>query len=51
MDARKTLKAINAVAGTKVQGHGLRATRLTAPVLEASSMTGLSDYVAKGASA
>ena len=26
MDARKTLKAINAVAGTNVQGHGLRAT-------------------------
>jgi len=26
MDARKTLKAINASAGTNVQGHGLRAT-------------------------
>jgi len=26
MDARKTLKAINAGAGTRVQGHGLRAT-------------------------
>jgi integrase len=26
MDARKTLKAINAAAGTSVQGHGLRAT-------------------------
>ncbi len=26
MDARKTLKAINAIAGTNVQGHGLRAT-------------------------
>lgn len=26
IDARKTLKAINAVAGTNVQGHGLRAT-------------------------
>ena len=26
MDARKTLKAINASAGTRVQGHGLRAT-------------------------
>jgi len=26
MDARKTLKAINAIAGTSVQGHGLRAT-------------------------
>ncbi len=26
MDARKTLKAINTIAGTNVQGHGLRAT-------------------------
>ena len=26
LDARKTLKAINAIAGTSVQGHGLRAT-------------------------
>ncbi|MFI4931534.1 MAG: hypothetical protein ACHP83_14925 [Burkholderiales bacterium] len=26
MDARKTLRAINAIAGTCVQGHGLRAT-------------------------
>jgi len=26
IDARKTLKAINAIAGTNVQGHGLRAT-------------------------
>ena len=26
IDARKTLKAINAIAGTSVQGHGLRAT-------------------------
>jgi hypothetical protein len=26
MDARKTLRAINSVAGTNVQGHGLRAT-------------------------
>jgi len=26
MDARKTLRTVNAIAGTKVQGHGLRAT-------------------------
>jgi hypothetical protein len=26
LDARKTLKAINAIAGTSVQGHGSRAT-------------------------